>query len=377
MIRVLHISSGNLFGGIETFLIGLAENRGLCSEMEAEYALCFEGKLSKQLSAAAVPVHLLGGVRARHPSTVWRARWRLAELLRQRNFDCVVCHMPWAQAIFGPVVNSAAVPLVSWFHNAADRRHWIDLWARIASRPNLIICNSRFTGATLPKRYSEVPTEVVYYPIASTDLRLDENERNSRRASLETARDAKVIIQVSRMEAWKGHRLHLQALNKLRDLPNWVCWQVGGPQRPDESAYFESLKVAAERLGVAHRIRFLGARNDVPELLRAADIFCQTNLVPEPFGIVFIEALFAALPVVAVASGGALEIVDDSCGILTSPEADAIAAAERKLIEDDSLRTALGSGGAPRASKLCDVPTQINKIAETLSSAVRPRQTRL
>jgi glycosyltransferase involved in cell wall biosynthesis len=129
----------------------------------------------------------------------------------------------------------------------------------------------------------------------------------------------------------------------------------------------------AERLGIAERIRFLGQRNDVPQLLRAADLFCQSNLRPEPFGIAFIEALFAALPVVAVASGGALEIIDDSCGFLTPPEAEAIAAAERVLIQDNVLRAALGSAGPRRAQMLCDVKTQINKLAEILSSSVRPR----
>ena len=56
-------------------------------------------------------------------------------------------------------------------------------------------------------------------------------------------------------------------------------------------------------------------RDDVPRLLAAADIFCQPNLGPEPFGIGFVEALSAGLPVITTATGGALEIVDGDCGI--------------------------------------------------------------
>ena len=55
---------------------------------------------------------------------------------------------------------------------------------------------------------------------------------------------------------------------------------------------------------------------DVPRLLAAADIHCQPNISPEPFGIAFIEALAAGLPVVTSAIGGAIEIVDDTCGRL-------------------------------------------------------------
>ena len=48
-------------------------------------------------------------------------------------------------------------------------------------------------------------------------------------------------------------------------------------------------------------------------LLAAADVFCQPNSGPEPFGIVFVEALYAGLPVIATAIGGAQEIVDAAC----------------------------------------------------------------
>jgi glycosyltransferase involved in cell wall biosynthesis len=373
MIRVLHVSSGNLFGGVETFLIGLAQSRNLCPEMEPEYGLCFEGRLFNEISATETPVHLLGSVRVRRPLSVWRARKRLTKLLCERNFDVVICHMPWVLAIFGPVVRSAALPLVFWSHNVTNGHHWVDMWARITALPSLVICNSSFTAATLPKRFSGIRTKVIYLPVPRPRITPDKNARKSIRAAMHTNDDSTVIIQVSRMEPWKGHQLHLKALSMLRDIPNWICWQVGGPQRPAEIAYFESLIVEAERLGIGERLRFVGERNDVQELLHAADLFCQSNLRPEPFGLVFIEALFAALPVIAVASGGALEIIDDSCGILTLPNAEAIAAAERTLIEDNVLRASLVSAGPRRAQMLCDVKTQINKLAEILSLVVRSR----
>ena len=53
--------------------------------------------------------------------------------------------------------------------------------------------------------------------------------------------------------------------------------------------------------------------------MAAADVFCQPNTGPEPFGIVLVEALHAGLPVVTSGFGGAAEIVEQTCGFLTTP----------------------------------------------------------
>src|SRR6266702_4738841 len=78
-IRVLHVSSGNLYGGVETILITVARLRHLCPGMEPSFALCYEGRLSGELIAAGVPVFILGSVRISRRWTVWRGRRRLRE----------------------------------------------------------------------------------------------------------------------------------------------------------------------------------------------------------------------------------------------------------------------------------------------------------
>jgi glycosyltransferase involved in cell wall biosynthesis len=130
----------------------------------------------------------------------------------------------------------------------------------------------------------------------------------------------------------------------------------------------ESLRAAADRLGVADRIRILGERSDVRQLLAAADIHCQVNLRPEPFGIAFVEALAAGLPVIAAATGGALEIVDDSCGILVPPnDPPALAVALRRLIEDPTRRSRLALAGPRRARDAADPEAQLRRFAEALA----------
>ena len=182
-----------------------------------------------------------------------------------------------------------------------------------------------------------------------------------------------VIIQVSRMEAWKGHQVCLEALTMLRDVPGWTCWQVGGAQRRQEERYLDRLRAFATQHDIASRVRFLGERTDVPRLLGAADIYCQPNTAPESFGITFVEALSAGIPVVTTAMGGALEIVDETCGLLVPPrDAQALAAALRRLLGDEALRIRLGRQARIRRRELCDPATQIRRICEMLASLVRP-----
>jgi glycosyltransferase involved in cell wall biosynthesis len=116
-------------------------------------------------------------------------------------------------------------------------------------------------------------------------------------------------------------------------------------------------------LGIADRVRFLGQRDDAARLMAAADVFCQPNQGPEPFGLVFVEALWSALPVIACATGGATEIVNESCGRLVEPgDAAGLAEALSALIESDSLRARLGRAGVERARMLCDPGPQMEKL---------------
>jgi glycosyltransferase involved in cell wall biosynthesis len=364
-MRVLHLGAGNLYGGVETLLSTLARYHRLCPDMTPEFALCFGGRLKRDLISQGVAFHDLGEVRIRYPVSVWRARHRLQKILGDCRFDCVVCHGIWPQVIFGPTVRCASVPLVFWAHNMVDGRHWLERWAR-RTQPDLIVCNSRFTECTLSTVYPGVKTEVIYYPVAPGSV--DPQTREAVRCELEASAETVVIVQVSRLEEWKGHRTLLKGLGLLRDVPGWTCWIVGGVQRAREAPYLESLKTLAADLQISNRVRFVGQRSDVPRLLAAADVFCQPNSGPEAFGIVFVEALYAGLPVVATAIGGAQEIVEASCGrLVPSAGVGALRDALAQLIGCSRMRQRLGTLGPARARALCDPQQQLLRTLTVLS----------
>jgi glycosyltransferase involved in cell wall biosynthesis len=175
------------------------------------------------------------------------------------------------------------------------------------------------------------------------------------------------------MEPWKGHRQLLAALERLKAVPGWTCWIAGGAQRPQERIYCQQLQRQVAAAGLESRVQFLGQRSDVDRILAAADIHCQPNEGPEPFGIAFIEALDAGLPVVTVAMGGPVEIVDPTCGVLTPPgDIAALADALRRLIDDPAERRRLGTAGPERARQLCDPTARMQELQRVLEEVAGP-----
>jgi glycosyltransferase involved in cell wall biosynthesis len=366
-MRVLHLTSGNMYGGVETFLTTLAREATLAPEMHSEFALCWEGRLSSELAQLGTSPHLLGHVRISRPHTVVRARRALRELLAREQFDVAVCHQPWPCVVFGSVVRGARLPLVLWVHMAGEGTHWLERLAR-RTRPDLAICSSRFTAQCASRWLTKAQIEHVYCPVSRPDVGRSDTRAALRQRLHTPARDV-VIVQVSRLEAFKGQRELLQALAGMKDQQGWTCWMVGGPQRRSESAYLQELQSIARGNGIEDRVRFLGERSDVPALLNAADVYCQPNWMPEAFGLSLVEALHAGLPVVTSGIGGACEIVDGSCGVLTPPrDASALSAALGRLITDHHLRAQLGVHARLRPYEICDPMRQMRRIHQLLSS---------
>jgi len=353
-VRVLHISAGAMWGGVERALVTLAQERGHAPEMHPHYAVCFREQLNHELRMAGAPVDYLGEVRASRPLTVLRARKALRTLLHQEKIDIAVCHLPWAHAMFAPVLREVGVPMVFWMHGFSTGRHWTERLAK-RTKPALVIANSQATAKTASLLFPDTRTEVLYYPVTLT--------------AEAKAEEPGMIVQVSRMEPWKGHLLHLEALAKLKNEPGWQCRMIGGAQTASEAKYFLKLEKRAYALGIGQRVEFLGQRDDIEQQLAAAAVFCQPNTGPEPFGIVFVEALAAGVPVVTTRIGAAPEILDSSCGILTDPaDADSLARALKLLLNDAALRKRLGAAGAARAAKLCSPERQIPALAKLLAT---------
>jgi glycosyltransferase involved in cell wall biosynthesis len=308
-------------------------------------------------------------VRVRWPWTALRSRRALARSLALSRPDVVVCHSAWAHALFAGVVERAGIPVAFFLHDLVEGRHWLE---RLAARhvPDVVLANSALTAGTARALFPGAPVEVVTLPVPAPPA--GGASRDETRRALGVEPGVPVVVVASRLAPWKGHALLLEALARLPAGRPWACWVVGGPRGPGEGAWLETLRSRAAALGP--RVRFLGERQDVSALLGAADVHCQPNLSPEPFGLAFAEAMAAGLPVVTTHPGAASGVVDGTCARVVDASADAVAAALGDLLWDTAWQRRLGEAGRTRARALFDVHEQVAALERVLSGVVQRRR---
>lgn len=370
-LQVLHISAGNLYGGVETFLSTLAVSRKLCWEMEPEFAICFPGRLEDELREAGCIVHRLGLARMSRPLTILSAQKSLNRLLKSNKYDVVVCHHPWTQAVFGRVVANSFGAYVAHFHGPSGGG-WAE-WIARRRQPKLLLAPSKHSLASYSDWFPNAKRAVLNYPLPAR-LSAASDDRSERRAKLRekmgVGPNDVVIMQASRVERWKGPDVVLRALGQIRSVPGWRFWIVGSPQRPQETAYFEELKAIASFERISERVVLVGSRNDVADLMLAADVYCQGNRGPEGFSLSFLEASYCGLPIVTSDLGGASEMIDPSTGILVPREdVNALANSLERLIVDSELRKSMGAAARQKADSLCSTSGQLKRLHRLLSIA--------
>ena len=169
------------------------------------------------------------------------------------------------------------------------------------------------------------------------------------RSELDTPEDVPLLLAMGRLDPDKAHDITLHA---LAHIPRAWLWLAGnGPLE-------EKLKRMAESLGVADRVRFLGWREDAGALYRAADVCLFPSRI-EPLGNVVLQAWAHGTPIVAAASKGPAALIRDGETGLVTPidDADALALAAKRLLDDAALREQLRQAG------LAEVQRQFSQAA--------------
>jgi len=143
----------------------------------------------------------------------------------------------------------------------------------------------------------------------------------------------------------------------------------------------DGFRAQAQAAGVADRVHFLGAvpHAELPDVLRAADLFLLTTEPPESFGIVLIEAMACGLPAIATDYPGVRAVVDDETGILI-PAGDSAAAAEAldRIVDMGAEgRARLGTAGRAKAERLWAWPALLDRMDEAYAEAIAARREKL
>jgi glycosyltransferase involved in cell wall biosynthesis len=154
-------------------------------------------------------------------------------------------------------------------------------------------------------------------------------------------KDAEVVVAVGRLEHQKGYRYLIDAAARLAGRPRLVLLIVGR-----DGHMSADLKHQVRRLGLDGSVRFLGHRDDVPDLLAAADLLALPSLHEGAAGAA-IEAMALGLPVVASDLAPLRDVMEDGASGLLVPVAspDALAETIARVLEDRSLAGTLGTRG--------------------------------
>lgn len=312
------------------------------------FLLCFEGRLARELREASALVQVLPPARTRNPLSILRFRRALAYELARAAPEQVVCHGVWSYCMGGATARRHGVEPTLFLHDLPEARKLLYRWAWLQP-PKRCIANSEFVRAHVAELGGAVRTFVVH-PLVPSAAAASPAEVRALRAGFGVGDDELVILQASRLDPWKGHRTLLRALAELKDVPGWQAWIAGAPQREEEREYVHELEQLIGGFGLARRVRFIGHRSDMSSVLAACDVYCQPNEHPEPFGMVFVEALTQGKPVIAGNQGGVLEIVTSACGMLLPSDPSAVASGLRALLQDSARRRAMGEAAQSRAT---------------------------
>ncbi|MDB5656691.1 MAG: glycosyl transferase, group 1 [Tardiphaga sp.] len=179
--------------------------------------------------------------------------------------------------------------------------------------------------------------------------------------------DGPLVGVFSRLAAWKGQHVVLQALAKAPG----VHAIIAGDALFGEQPYADKLNRMVIDLGLEDRVHFLGQRSDVPRLMRAVDAVVHPSIDPEPFGRTLVEAMLAGVPVIATDAGAASDILEQGrAGTLVPPgDADALAAAITDILsKPPELAARLGHAEA-RAKSHYGTAQMLRAIAGIIDQA--------
>ena len=192
------------------------------------------------------------------------------------------------------------------------------------------------------------------------------------RAELGLPGDAALLLCIGQLALRKGTDVVLRAFAALAARHPQAALLVVGERHSakEESVRFEAaLHRFADEAGLAARIRFLGYRDDVPVLLRAATALVH-GAHQEPFGRVLLEASATGLPIVATDVGGTREIVEPGETGLLVPRGDsaAMSSAIATLLDDPAAAARLGRAARAHAVKRFDAGAHARRMHAILQS---------
>ncbi len=216
--------------------------------------------------------------------------------------------------------------------------------------------------------------------LGGIDLHPFLNARGRERVRKEwaVADDEILIGMAGRVTRWKGQEILARAAKLILKNHTKVKFAAVGGVFENETFYMERFKEQVRSLGIAEHFIINDFRADMPSVFAAFDIFVLPSTLPEPFGLVVIEAMAAGRPVVATAPGGPSEtVLEGETGYLVRPsDPDHLATALDDLLSDPEKCARMGEAGRRRACDMFDLRRYVSdfeNLYERLLSQAAPQ----
>lgn len=311
------------------------------------------------------------GALLRGTADVMAVAWQLSR--EARHYDVICANSQKALFVCALAAKLSRRPLVWILHDivtdpafSATNRRASLAFARLFAR--LVAVNSEETGRAFTKAGGEAnKVRIVYNGFDPAKAKIYEPGAAARlRAELGLGPQPLVGL-FGRLSEWKGQHVFLEAIAAMEG----VQAVIAGGALFGQEAYEARIREQASHLGLDGRVRFLGFRSDVPELMAAMDAVAHTSIVAEPFGRVVVEAMMCGRPVVATRGGGVTEIIrDGETGLLVPPgEASALAAALGRILSDPALAEKLAQKGREDVSQRFSLEETCRSVSALLAEA--------
>jgi glycosyltransferase involved in cell wall biosynthesis len=376
-MKIVHVITGLEADGAENFLARLC--RGLDDLTHHVISLTTLGPAARDLRHAGIPVEALGLKRALQGPAKFSA---LVYRLRELRPDIVHTWMYHADLIGGLAARMARVPKVAWSirHGNLDPRDIKPATRAIARLcaalspyiPDAIVTNS-LNARTV---HAEFGYRSPVFPVIPNGFDLerfypDPSARVAIRAQLGMADDDFLIGMMGRFQMQKGHRVLLQAAERLHIPYRKLRVVMAGRGVDDDNA---EIREWLDATGLRSSTLLLGERRDMPALLASLDLLVLPSISGEAFPNIVGEAMACEVPCVVTDVGDCAFIVGDTAAVVTPNDVRALAAGISRLIEmAGSERRALGARARQRVVESFDLASVVRRyrnLYEGLASHV-------
>ncbi|ABA23179.1 Glycosyl transferase, group 1 [Trichormus variabilis ATCC 29413] len=375
-MKILFLDQSGKPGGAELCLIDIAKPYS----DRALVGLFADGAFKTLLEQHHIPVEVFTNqpIQVRKQSNLLQAFSSLGQLAplvakvveKAREYDVIYANTQKALVVGAIASFIARRPLVYHLHDILSPEHFSQTNLRVAVNlanrfASLVIANSQASQTAFIQAGGRAElTTVIYngfdinlYQTAASDI-------SKLRQYLGIANNF-VVGHFSRLSPWKGQHILIDALAQC---PPQVTAILVGDALFGEQEYVKELHQQITRLGLENRVRFLGFRADIPQLMAACDLVAHTSTAPEPFGRVIVEAMLCGKPVVAAKAGGAMELVEHGVnGFLTTPgESQELADIINTCFQEKHTTATIASNAKAIASQRFSVQNINQQIAQVL-----------